>query len=259
MGETSASDAKAAWLQRVLGVTAAPTVPARDSGMAGFTARLAKLMPRIQAARAAGQPDAQDMRVSASEAGYFARKQEFTQAHALLDALEKRLAALSPATGPSRETAPSITTGGSSTDEAPSTITTGGGPSTDEAPPITTDAPPREEAISTVRRPADALAGWQAARATAMTSLRALEAAVRRMDVPERDRAVILLRAIQANLTEAPTTPRQVAELQRYIETDDIIAEAEDPNGFGITVALRRPLLAALAGLREAQAQTEAA
>ncbi|HVB67308.1 MAG TPA: hypothetical protein VNE67_05555, partial [Acetobacteraceae bacterium] len=118
---------------------------------------------------------------------------------------------------------------------------------------------PREEAISTVRRPADALAGWQAARATAMTSLRALEAAVRRMDVPERDRAVILLRAIQANLTEAPTTPRQVAELQRYIETDDIIAEAEDPNGFGITVALRQPLLAALAVLRDAQAETKAA
>ena len=95
------------------------------------------------------------------------------------------------------------------------------------------------------------LAGWQAARATALTTLRALEAAIRRMDVPERDGAVILLRAIQANLTEAPTTRQQVAELQRYIETDDIVAEAEDPNGFGIKVELRRPLLAALAGLRE--------
>ncbi len=95
------------------------------------------------------------------------------------------------------------------------------------------------------------LAGWQSARATALTTLRALEAAIRRMDVPERDGAVILLRAIQANLTEAPTTRQQVAELQRYIETDDIVAEAEDPNGFGIKVELRRPLLAALAGLRE--------
>jgi hypothetical protein len=155
VGETSVSDAKAAWLQRVLGVTAAPTAQARDNEMAGVT--------------------------------------------------------------------------GTSTPTSPS------------------------------RRPADALAGWQAARATAMTTLRALEAAVRQMDVPERDRAVILLRAIQANLTEAPATPRQVAELQRYIETDDIVAEAEDPNGFGITVALRQPLLAALATLRDAQAQTEAA
>ncbi|MGH7041772.1 MAG: hypothetical protein ACREFY_06540 [Acetobacteraceae bacterium] len=239
MGETSASDAKAAWLQRVLGVTLMPAALVGDSGMAGFTARLAKLMPRIQGALAARQPDAQDMRVSASEAGYFARKQEFTRAHALLDALEKQLAALPPVTGPSRETAPSVTTGG---------------PSTDAAPSITTDDPSREEVIPTARRPADALAEWQAARATAMTSLRTLEAAVRQMDVPERDRAVILLRAIQANLTEAPATPRQVAELQRYIETDDIIAEAEDPNGFGITVALRRPLLAALAGLADAHA-----
>lgn len=155
MVDTSASDAKAAWLQRVLGVTAAPSIPARDSGMAG----------------GAG-------------------------------------------TGPT---------------------------------------------VSPSKRPGDALAGWQAARAAAMTSLRALEAAVRKMDVPERDRAVILLRAIQANLTEAPTTPRQVAELQRYIETDDIVAEAEDPNGFGITVALRQPLLAAIAALRAAQAQTAAA
>lgn len=255
MGETSASDAKAAWLQRVLGVTVTSTGPARDGGMAGITARLARLMPRIQAARAAGQPDAQDMRVSASEAGYFARKQEFTQAHALLDALEKRLAALSSTTTGTSTSTGGTSTGGTSTGTGTGTT----GPSTDAITPITTEAPSREDAISPPKRPADALAGWQAARATAMTSLRTLEAAVRRMDVPERDRAVILLRAIQANLTEAPTTPRQVAELQRYIETDDIVAEAEDPNGFGITVALRQPLLAALAGLRDAQAQTAAA
>jgi hypothetical protein len=125
----------------------------------------------------------------------------------------------------------------------------GSGGTPREAPPTATARPD----------PAHALAGWRTARATALDTLRALEAAVRRMDVPERDAAVILLRAIQANLTEAPTTPQQVAELQRYIETDDIVAEAEDPNGFGIAVDLRRPLLAALAGLRDATAETGAA
>ena len=93
------------------------------------------------------------------------------------------------------------------------------------------------------------LSGWRAARATAIASLTALEAAVRGMDVPERGEAIILLRAIRANLTAEPATPQQVAELRRYIATDDIIAEAEDPNGFGIEVNLRAPLLAALDGL----------
>src|SRR5277367_4809237 len=89
------------------------------------------------------------------------------------------------------------------------------------------------------------MAGWRAARATAISTLKELEAAIRGMDAPEReeavlrDEAVILVRAIQANLTAEPTTPQQVAELQRYIEGDDIFAETEDPNGFGIKVELR--------------------
>ncbi len=94
-----------------------------------------------------------------------------------------------------------------------------------------------------------ALAGWQGARMQAITTLRALEAAIRTMEVPQRDPAIILVRAIAANLTESPVTVAQQAALRRYLETDDIIAEAEDPNGFGITVRLRAPLLAALAGL----------
>ena len=94
-----------------------------------------------------------------------------------------------------------------------------------------------------------ALAAWRAARAAAIATLRALESAIRAMEVPQRDPAIILVRAIAANLTESPVTPAQQAALRRYLETDDIIAEAEDPNGFGITVRLRAPLLAALAGL----------
>ncbi len=94
------------------------------------------------------------------------------------------------------------------------------------------------------------IAGWQAARGTALASLKALEGAFRKMKEPETDRAIILLRAIQANLTEAPTTPAQVKELETYLSSDRIIQEAEMPNGFGFKVELRRPLLAALAGLR---------
>ena len=94
------------------------------------------------------------------------------------------------------------------------------------------------------------IADWRAARSTAIASLKALENAFRRMDEPEAAPAIILLRAIQANLTETPSTQRQVDELIRYIEQDDVIEEAEQPNNFGFTVTLRQPLRAALAKMK---------
>ena len=42
----------------------------------------------------------------------------------------------------------------------------------------------------------------------------------------------------------------QVAELQKYLQTDSIITDAESPNGFGIKISLRKPLLEALAKFR---------
>ncbi len=98
------------------------------------------------------------------------------------------------------------------------------------------------------------MAGWKAARTTALASLKSLETAIRGFDDPELDQAIILLRAVQANLTAEPATPAQVAELERYLTTDDVITDAEAPNGFDITVDLRGPLLAALAGVRDEQA-----
>jgi hypothetical protein len=100
---------------------------------------------------------------------------------------------------------------------------------------------------------AKAMAVWQVARGTALGQLTSLENAYRDMEEPEVNEAIILLRAIQANLTQAPETPQQVAELEHYITDDDIIAEAEEPNGFGFKVELREPLLAALAELKAAQ------
>jgi hypothetical protein len=98
-----------------------------------------------------------------------------------------------------------------------------------------------------------AMVGWQAARGAAIASLKALEAAFRAMDQPESTPAIILLRAIQANLTPEPATPAQVRELAAYINTDDVIQEAEMPNGLGVKVELRRPLLLALAALKREQ------
>lgn len=99
-----------------------------------------------------------------------------------------------------------------------------------------------------------ALKAWQEARATAIDALRRLDGAIRAAKDPEADKASILLQAIMKNLSPAPADARAVAELERYLSTDDIIVEAEMPNGFGIEVKLREPLLAALAGLRETTA-----
>ena len=64
--------------------------------------------------------------------------------------------------------------------------------------------------------------------------LQALEGHIRAMNDPDGDGAIILVKAIQANLTPRPETAEAVAELERYIETDQIITDAEGPElGFG--------------------------
>ena len=94
-------------------------------------------------------------------------------------------------------------------------------------------------------------AAWTAARAAAIGQLKALEGAIAKMKHPQGNAAIILVKAIQANLKAMPESRRDVGELRRYLESDDIIAEAEQPNGFGIKVELKRPLLGALAALED--------
>jgi hypothetical protein len=92
---------------------------------------------------------------------------------------------------------------------------------------------------------------WQTERAKAVANLRALSAEiVKSQDAEARD-AVILLQAIIKNLTPMPESGQSVAELQRYIEQDDIIDDAEAENPFGIDLKLRAALLPALAGLQK--------
>jgi hypothetical protein len=67
----------------------APAAP--DDEGAAFNARLAALLPLVKQALAAGGPDA--LKRKASEAGVFARKADFAQAHALLDEVEQLLSA----------------------------------------------------------------------------------------------------------------------------------------------------------------------
>jgi hypothetical protein len=92
-------------------------------------------------------------------------------------------------------------------------------------------------------------AQWQSARGSAIISLTALEAAIKTATHPRRDAAIIIVRAIRANLTERPETIEQVKDLESYLITDQIIEVAEKTNKLGVQVALRKPLLAALQAL----------
>jgi hypothetical protein len=119
------------------------------------------------------------------------------------------------------------------------------------------DAPPGVAAAPQSSAPAapdlqDALGIWAQRRADALSALKRLEAAIRAMKHPAGDAAIILVKAVAANLTAVPDTKGKVAELRRYLATDAIIDDAELPNGFGIEVKIRAPLTGALDALDRA-------
>jgi len=95
-----------------------------------------------------------------------------------------------------------------------------------------------------------ALATWQRAREAVIDTLDDLSDALAAARYPESNKAIVLVRAIQANLVERPQSRRKADEIDRYLSTDEIIGHAEGRNGFGIQVRIREPLLAALATLK---------
>lgn len=95
-----------------------------------------------------------------------------------------------------------------------------------------------------------AIEGWATARAMAVATLTKVETAVRKSLHPDRDKAVIILRSVRANLSERPDTMQKVSELRDYLAKDDVVDAAETPNIFGIRVALKTPLLQALEPIR---------
>jgi hypothetical protein len=99
--------------------------------------------------------------------------------------------------------------------------------------------------------PGNAAKAWGEARAAALAALTSLETAVRKSMHPGRDRAITSIRAIRANLTEKPSTLRQVEELVRYIRGDDVVVAVERPNVFSVAVRVRQPLTQALTRLKE--------
>jgi hypothetical protein len=67
----------------------------QPDGTASFTARLAALKPDLEGLIAAKSPAAEDLKLQVSQAGYHARKKEFSEANAILDEVEAELKKLS--------------------------------------------------------------------------------------------------------------------------------------------------------------------
>jgi hypothetical protein len=119
-----------------------------------------------------------------------------------------------------------------------------GAPGTNESPANASKAPGLSAA----------LALWTTERGKVIKDLQTLQGHITGMNHPDGDAAIILVKAILANLSTRPETAQSVAELERYITTDEIISEAEGPNGFGIKIDIRSGLLPALAAIRAALA-----
>jgi hypothetical protein len=78
-------------LEKLLAAPPPTTATDADDSAARFTARLQALLPQVQKAAAAGVKTAEEAKLRLSEAGYFARKKQFTEGHGLLDQAEQLL------------------------------------------------------------------------------------------------------------------------------------------------------------------------
>lgn len=96
---------------------------------------------------------------------------------------------------------------------------------------------------------ADALAEWKARRTAAVNALKAVATQVANAKHASSAKAIVELQGVIKNLTEAPSTARQVQELERWLKDDDVVTDvcelAED---------IRTPLLGALGKLHQAMA-----
>ncbi|MEJ0047351.1 MAG: hypothetical protein WDN04_15500 [Rhodospirillales bacterium] len=97
-----------------------------------------------------------------------------------------------------------------------------------------------------------ALEHWQQARADAIAQLARLADVIAARKYPESDEARALLDSVAKNLPERPATQQSIDDVQGFLLSDDILDDAEAPNGFGFAVDVRSPLMLALGDLKDA-------
>jgi len=94
------------------------------------------------------------------------------------------------------------------------------------------------------------MASWKAARERVVAQITAVARNVAATGDPDARGVIIELQSIVKNLTAEPRTPQSVAELLRYLDTDDVIVAAEEvPPRFGV-LEIREPLVKLLQSAR---------
>lgn len=94
-----------------------------------------------------------------------------------------------------------------------------------------------------------AMASWKTSRAAAVSSLKGVATQVAEAKHASSAKAIIELQAVIKNLTPEPATLAQVTELQRWLESDDVVSDVCE-----LSEDIRTPLLGALTELRTALA-----
>jgi hypothetical protein len=220
--EASETEAEQAGAGKAAGLEGDKAPPAGTGDAASFTTRLKALRTDLDMVRGAETSVTAAVKTLAAEVAALAGKKQFAEATEVLNRIEplvkKGKAELSAHAGP-RAVA------GSHAGDA------GSGDS-------------RAAAVKA------ALTDWQTARGAAIAKLQELANAIKGYDHPESGQAFAKCRAVQSNLTAKPETLQSVSELEEYLDSDQVVATVEEPNGFGITVALRKPLLDALSKLK---------
>ncbi|MBL8799915.1 MAG: hypothetical protein JNM56_38895 [Planctomycetia bacterium] len=91
---------------------------------------------------------------------------------------------------------------------------------------------------------------WQTARTKVVADIRTVANAIAATKDPEGQQPLILLYSIIKQLPARLDTPQVMAEVERYVREDDVVAAAENcPPTFG-TIRIREPLLKAVAAVR---------
>jgi hypothetical protein len=266
-GKPADADARLKEVEALLAVAAPPAPPPSADPAAEWRARLTAATPAIKAALAAKGPAAADVAKLFAQANALAKPGgDMAQALAKLgechdlargatrppaagSEVTKRLSALVGAIkaalkGPNAARVQALVAAVNvlikNNDYAQA------GKVLDELEPLLAGAvPPAAPPL------ADGLAAWKAAREKVVKRRRRIADKINATGDADAPAVVIELLSIVKNLTPKPATPQQVAELDRYLRTDDVITDAEEviPPDFD-TPTIRKPLLAALEGIQ---------
>lgn len=231
-----------------------PTAERTDEAGQAFKARLAALIAGLPAAPPAAVPE---IKLKLSEAGALARKQDFAAASALLDEAQALSTARSDDAAVAFNTRLATVVQQVQKAKAANhpdfmTLTrriaeagvmararnyAGATALLDELEPLLELAPPDEGQRQ------EAMARYTRARALVVQRLQQLAAAVRASGHADADAALIEIRAVQSNLSARPEGLQAVNELATYLETDDVVADVDGPNPFGMAIDLQQTLL----------------